>query len=187
MKQLLRQLVLATSVIVLALQTASAQEAASAKSPFDKTVRVAPYLELAIPRAAQEEMARNKLAALKAKTGRAPNILIIVDDDMGWGDIGVNGGGVSIGAPTPNIDKLAQGGLNLTSTYAQPTCTPSRAALMTGRFPARTGLTRPLMAGEKMSVNPWADEEPAAKLLTAAHIATYKQYPMKSLGLETPK
>jgi hypothetical protein len=86
-------------------QSVFSQDKAVAQSPFDKTVRVAPYLEPAIPRAAQQEMARNKLAALKAKTGRAPNILIIVVDDMGWGDIGVNGGGVSIGAPTPNIDK----------------------------------------------------------------------------------
>ena len=105
-------------------------------------------MEPAIPQAEQEKIAQDKLAALRAKTGRAPNILVIIVDDMGWGDIGVNGGGVATGAPTPNIDGLAHQGLNLTSTYSQSLCTPSRAALMTGRLPARTGLTRPLLTGE---------------------------------------
>ncbi len=159
-------------VAVLGLIDASARCAEPSKSPFDKTVRVAAHMEPAIPHPAQEQAAKDKLAALKAKTGRAPNILIIVVDDMGWGDVGINGGGVAVGAPTPHIDSLARGGLNLTSCYAQSTCTPTRAALMTGRFPARTGLTRPLMAGEQMKVNPWADEEPTSKLLSAAGYKT---------------
>ncbi|MFM8214521.1 MAG: sulfatase-like hydrolase/transferase, partial [Pirellula sp.] len=88
-------------------------------------------MEPAIPRPAQEKIAREKLAALKAKTGRAPNVLIFLVDDMGWGDVGAFGGGVVVGAPTPNIDRLAHEGLRLTSTYAQSLCTPTRAALMT--------------------------------------------------------
>ena len=143
-----------------------------AQNPFDKTVRLAPNLEPAIPHPRQAKVAVDKLAALRAKTGRPPNILLVVVDDLGWGDIGVNGGGVVVGAPTPNIDRLAQQGLRLTSTYAQSTCTPTRAALMTGRFPARTGLTRPLMAGEALAVNPWKDEDTAAKLLSAAGYRT---------------
>jgi arylsulfatase A-like enzyme len=143
---------------------------ASAQNPFDETRRIAAHLEPAIPHAAQDQEARAKLSALRARTGQPPNILIILVDDMGWGDIGANGGGVVIGAPTPNIDGLAQEGLRLTSAYAQSTCTPTRAALMTGRFPARTGLTRPLMAGEK--ANPWQDEDTAARLLSAAGYRT---------------
>ena len=143
-----------------------------AQNPFDKTVRLAPHLEPALPHPRQAKVAVDKLAALRAKTGRPPNILLVVVDDLGWGDIGVNGGGVVVGAPTPNIDRLAQQGLRLTSTYAQSTCTPTRAALMTGRFPARTGLTRPLMAGEALAVNPWKDEDTAAKLLSAAGYRT---------------
>lgn len=142
------------------------------QSPFDKTVRIADHLEPAIPHPEQEKSARDKLAALRTKTGRPPNILLIVVDDMGWGDIGANGGGAVIGAPTPNIDKLAQEGLRLTSAYAQSTCTPTRAALMSGRFPVRTGLTRPLMAGEALRVNPWQEEETAAQLLSAAGYRT---------------
>ncbi len=137
----------------------------SGKDPFDKTIRVADHLEPAIPRPAQQKAANAKLAALKEKTGQSPNILIFLVDDMGWGDVGVYGGGVAVGAPTPNIDGLAREGLRLTSFYAQSLCTPSRAALMTGRLPARSGLTRPLLTGENPTVNPWAAEETTAKLL----------------------
>ncbi len=143
-----------------------------AQNPLEKTIRIADHLEPAIPRPEQEKTARDKLASLRAKAGRPPNILLIVVDDMGWGDIGANGGGVVIGAPTPNIDKLAQEGLRLTSAYAQSTCTPTRASLMTGRFPVRTGLTRPLMAGEALRFNPWQEEDTAARILSAAGYRT---------------
>ena len=69
-------------------------------------------------------------------------------DDVGWGDFGCYGGGVAVGAPTPNFDKLARNGLQLTSCYSEPTCSPSRATLMTGRVPNRHGLHRPPMYGE---------------------------------------
>ena len=145
---------------------------AVAQNPFDETTQIAAHLEPSILRPSQITEAQQKLAALQSSTGRRPNILLLVVDDLGWGDIGANGGGVIIGAPTPSIDKLASEGLRLTSAYAQSTCTPSRAAFMTGWFPARTGLTRPLMAGEKTKVNPWQDEEPAAKLLSQAGYRT---------------
>ena len=78
----------------------------------------------------------------------APNVLVILMDDVGWGDFGCYGGGVAVGAPTPNIDRLARRGLLLTSCYSEPSCTPSRASLMTGRLPMRHGLLRPPMYGE---------------------------------------
>jgi arylsulfatase A-like enzyme len=146
--------------------------AQNAKDPFDETVRVAAHLEPAIPRPAQEKLAAEKLAALRAKTGRAPNTLIFIVDDMGWGDPGVYGGGVAIGAPTPHIDRLANQGLKLTSFYAQSLCTPSRAVMLTGRMPPRSGLTRPLLTGENPKVNPWAAEDTAAKLLSEAGYRT---------------
>lgn len=167
---------ISTTALVIALACAggampgAAEE--SGRSPFDKSVRTSDSMEPAIPFPQQEAEAAAKLAALRVKMGRAPNILIILVDDMGWGDIGVNGGGVAVGAPTPHIDRLARGGLNLTSTYSQPTCTPTRAALMTGRLPPRSGLTRPMLAGEKPSVNPWADELTAARLLSNAGYRT---------------
>ena len=54
---------------------------------------------------------------------------MILFDDVGWGDFGCYGGGVAVGAPTPNIDRLAREGLLLTSCYSEPSCTPSRASL----------------------------------------------------------
>jgi arylsulfatase A-like enzyme len=77
-----------------------------------------------------------------------------------------------IGAPTPNIDTLASGGLKLYSTYSQPTRTLTRAAIMTGRIPTRSGLTRPLLAGVRVQLNPWADEVTAARLLSGAGYQT---------------
>ena len=65
-----------------------------------------------------------------------PNIVYIVSDDQGWKDVGFHGSDIK----TPNLDKLAQGGARLEQFYAQPMCTPSRAALMTGRYPHRYGL-----------------------------------------------
>jgi arylsulfatase A-like enzyme len=66
-----------------------------------------------------------------------PNIVHIVADDLGWKDVGFNG---CTDIKTPNIDALAAGGAKLTSFYVQPMCTPTRAALMTGRYPFRYGL-----------------------------------------------
>ena len=79
--------------------------------------------------------------------GRRPNILVIMMDDVGWGDFGCYGGGVAVGAPTPHIDRLARDGLLLTSCYSEPSCTPTRASIMTGRLPMRHGLLIPPMYG----------------------------------------
>ena len=55
-----------------------------------------------------------------------PNIIMIVSDDTGYGDLGPYGGGVGRGMPTPNIDRLAAEGMTFFSFYAQPSCTPGR-------------------------------------------------------------
>lgn len=68
--------------------------------------------------------------------GAAPNIVYIISDDGGWKDVGYHGSDIK----TPNIDRLAVEGARLEQFYAQPMCTPSRAALMTGRYPFRYGL-----------------------------------------------
>ena len=70
-----------------------------------------------------------------------PNILLIVSDDTGYGDLGPYGGGEGRGMPTPNIDALAAEGKTFFSFYAQPSCTPGRAAMQTGRFPNRRDRT----------------------------------------------
>jgi len=65
-----------------------------------------------------------------------PHIVYILADDLGWKDVGFHGSDIK----TPNLDTLALGGARLEQFYAQPMCTPSRAALMTGRYPHRYGL-----------------------------------------------
>ena len=67
-----------------------------------------------------------------------PNTVLVLMDNFGWGEIGAYGGGVMRGAPTPNIDSLADEGLQLTNYNVEAECTPSRAALMTGRYGIRT-------------------------------------------------
>lgn len=71
---------------------------------------------------------------------RPPNIILIVADDLGWNDISLHGGVAGGSVPTPNIDRIAREGVQLTNAYAASgTCAPSRAALMTGRYPTRIG------------------------------------------------
>jgi arylsulfatase A-like enzyme len=72
----------------------------------------------------------------RAANQTPPNIVYIVADDLGWKDVGFHGSDIK----TPNIDKLAAEGARLEQFYAQPMCTPTRAALMTGRYPLRYGL-----------------------------------------------
>jgi arylsulfatase A-like enzyme len=75
---------------------------------------------------------------------KRPNIVHIVADDLGWKDVGFNG---CADIKTPNIDKLAAGGAKFTQFYVQPMCTPTRAALMTGRYPFRYGLQTIVIPG----------------------------------------
>ena len=84
----------------------------------------------ALPAAAAEPP-----SSARASKGK-PNILFIVADDLGWKDVGFHGSDIR----TPTIDKLAAGGARLEEYYVQPMCTPTRAALMTGRYPLRYGL-----------------------------------------------
>jgi len=68
-----------------------------------------------------------------------PNIVLVLMDNFGWGELGTYGGGVLRGAPTPRIDSLADEGMKLLNFNVEAQCTPSRAALLTGRYAIRTG------------------------------------------------
>ncbi|MFL5163519.1 MAG: arylsulfatase [Microvirga sp.] len=77
-----------------------------------------------------------------------PNIVLIVSDDTGFGDLGPYGGGIGRGMPTPNLDRLSSEGMTFFSFYAQPSCTPGRAAMQTGRIPNRSGMTTVAFQGQ---------------------------------------
>jgi len=77
-----------------------------------------------------------------------PNIILIVSDDFGYGDAGCYGGGVGHGMPTPSLDRLSDEGMTFFSFYAQPSCTPGRAAMQTGRIPNRSGMTTVAFQGQ---------------------------------------
>lgn len=97
-------------------------------------------------------------------SGKKPNILILVADDLGYGDTGFNGSKI---AKTPNLDRFVKSGVNLTDFRACPMCSPTRAGLMTGRWPIRFGMMRAV-------VPPWskaglpASEETLPELLAGA-------------------
>ncbi len=157
----------AASLLTMA-SAVGAQDLPKPASTLSRAVATAVNMQPAIPRPEQDAAAAEKLDAFVDATGQRPNIVIFIVDDMGYGDPGAFGGGGMIGAATPNMDQLAAEGLKLTSTYSQYTCTPTRAAIYTGRLPARTGLIRPILAGDTITVNPWEGELSVAGLLSDA-------------------
>ena len=110
------------------------------------------------------------LSSATATAQDQPNIVFMMADNLGFGDVGVYGGGELRGAPTPRIDSLAREGLRLTQFLVEPGCTPSRAATMTARYSVRSGLSLVLVPG---TPNTLADEE-----VTVAEV-------LKSVGYDT--
>ena len=83
-----------------------------------------------------------------AQSGEMPNVVMMVADNVGYGDIGgAFQGGEIRGMPTPNIDQLANEGMVLTQFITEPGCTPSRAGLNTGRYAHRSGLGSIIVKG----------------------------------------
>ena len=97
---------------------------------------------------AQDKETQQKLAELEKKTGKKPNVVIFLLDDVGWMDVGFNGGGVAVGNPTPDIDAVASQGLILTSAYSQPSSSPTRATILTGQYSIHHGILMPPMYGQ---------------------------------------
>lgn len=104
--------------------------------------------------AKQDRQIDAKLAALEQRFGKKPNIIYILTDDIGWGELGWQGGGKHRGTPTPTLDRLAREGMRFWSAYAEPSCTPSRIAINTGRHPVRTGLLSVLWPGQPEGLSP---------------------------------
>jgi arylsulfatase A-like enzyme len=94
-----------------------------------------------------------------------PNIVLIVTDDQGWGDLGVNGNKY---LNTPNIDKLANGGVQFNRFYVSPVCSPTRAEILTGRYHPRGGVYDTSKGGERLDL----DETTLAKILKSNGYST---------------
>ena len=100
-----------------------------------------------------------KEESIKPTEGSKPNVLIMVADDQGWKDVGYHGSEIK----TPTLDKFAEENVQLNEFYVCPTCSPTRAALLTGRFPSRFGILGPI-AGKSVQSLPM-DVTNIAKLL----------------------
>jgi arylsulfatase A-like enzyme len=105
-----------------------------------------------------------------ASDANKPNIVFILTDNLGYGELGCYGGGILRGAPTPRIDELAAQGMRLLNFNVEAQCTPSRAALMTGRFSIRSGTYEVPIGGAPDGLIPW--EVTIADLLSAQGYAT---------------
>ena len=99
-----------------------------------------------------------------------PNIVLMLTDNLGYGELGVYGGGILRGAPTPRLDKLASEGMRLLNFNVEAQCTPSRSALMTGRFSIRSGTHTVPRGGVPEGLTLW--EVTLAQLLSAQGYAT---------------
>jgi arylsulfatase len=103
-------------------------------------------------------------------TNLKPNILFILMDNLGYGEVGCYGGGAVRGAPTPSIDRLARDGTRLTNFNVEAQCTPSRSAMLTGRFAIRSGTHSVPLPGGVDGLTQW--EVTLPKTLSAAGYAT---------------
>ena len=129
----------------------------------------------ALTLAAQETRSRlpeqgQSPGARSAMVGTKPNIVLMLMDNLGYGELGVYGGGILRGAPTPRIDKLASEGIRLLNFNVEVQCTPSRSALMTGRFSIRSGTYQVPRGGVPEGLTTW--EITLAQLLSTQGYAT---------------
>ena len=97
----------------------------------------------------------------------SPNILIILADDLGWNDVSYHGSEIK----TPYIDKLISSGVELDRFYVQPTCSPTRAELMTGKSAMRLGITRPISKNQKLGLG--LEEKILPQYLKELNYSTY--------------
>jgi len=105
------------------------------------------------------------LASAAAGPIRRPNVVLVITDDQGYGDIGAHGNGM---IHTPNLDRLHRQSVRLTDFHVDPTCSPTRSALMSGRYSTRTGVWHTIMGRSLMS----PDELTIAEVFQAAGYRT---------------
>ncbi len=120
--------------------------------------------------AAEDKELDARLAELKKEYGKAPNIVYILWDDMAFGDAGIPAINKIRGFDTPSVNRMGEEGILFTRMYAEPSCTPTRAAVMTGRQPYRNGMYIPGFPVENGGLA--AEEVTVAEVLSQAGYAT---------------
>jgi arylsulfatase len=118
----------------------------------------------------------------QAQAASKLNILFVLMDNLGYGEVGVYGGGVLRGAPTPRIDRLATEGTRLTNFNVEAQCTPSRSAILTGRFAIRSGTHSVPRPGSLDGLTQW--EVTLAETLSAAGLC-HRRVRQVASGLAT--
>jgi arylsulfatase len=116
------------------------------------------------------EAAGASQAPAQTQPTQKPNILFVLMDNLGYGEVGAYGGGILRGAATPRIDRLATEGTRLTNFNVEAQCTPSRSAILTGRFAIRSGTHSVPLPGSLDGLTQW--EVTLAEALSAAGYAT---------------
>lgn len=112
--------------------------------------RLTPYLKLASLLSASAGILLSSSLLFAQDTAKKPNIVMLMTDDTGWNDFGAySGGGVALGHPTPNVDRLAKEGAVFTNWYGQASCTAGRASFITGRLPIRSALSIVIAPGDQ--------------------------------------
>jgi len=152
--------------------------AATNRTGFEKRLSRRDVLRGGLSLAAMSALGGSGISALaeigqkitQSPQASKPNIVFILMDNLGYGEVGCYGGGVTRGAPTPRIDSLATDGTRLTNFNVEAQCTPSRSALMTGRFAIRSGTHSVPIGGGLEGLTQW--EVTIAEALSAAGYAT---------------
>ena len=135
----------------------------------------------------EDQAIDRKLADLEKRFGKKPNIIYVLADDIGWGELGSYLGGKLRGTPTPNLDDMARQGIQFLAHYSEPSCTPTRLALLTGRHPVRTGVDIVLWPGQLQGLAP--EEVTVAEILSAAgyHTAMFGKWHVGDLEHHAPE
>ena len=92
----------------------------------------------------------HSVVAVEKQQTRRPNIVVILTDDQGWGDLSLNG---NRNLSTPNIDRLAEQGARFDRFFVCPVCSPTRAEFLTGRYHPRSGVFSTSAGGERMDLD----------------------------------
>jgi arylsulfatase A-like enzyme len=137
--------------------------------------------------AKEDKGINSRLQKLEKRFGKKPNIIYILGDDVGWGELGSYLGGKLRGTPTPNLDNMAKQGTQFLSHYSEPSCTPTRLALLTGRHPVRTGVDIVLWPGQTQGLA--AAEVTVAEILSDAgyHTAMFGKWHVGDLEQHAPE